>query len=527
MRRGEIRIHNETVARFDNYLISRGIPLPPGRVTEPDQVSIVDASGQPVPGAGAVLQRRADGSIEWMLADYLTDLAPDEKKSLFIELKPNQHAPVQHPVAVEETDDAVTIANGITELIISKTGGSLIRKLIIEGKTIIGPEHRVDLETVNLEGKIFRASVSESYNVTVESANRLRATVQVEGKHYARDGSSFLDFALRLTLCANRADVKFMHTFSCREANEGITEVKAVRLVTPTAMSSEAKKLMRQAHHGHSFFPRAIEIPENVEVVASSVNEVNDYARDFKYAQMGTLFLRNYSSLREDNVKYPFHMKPRGGSEFRAGYMTGGVRQIYHWLAWQQPNVTLVFGMKYWAALHPKSVSIDENVLTISIWPEWSLPMKIVQGTNKSHTFWLSGEARVLSHDECEARSLQWEVKGIEPLDITFDPAWPAYCEAMDTHHLLRYQPDKYAKLENLIMATPGEADRFTYARNVPNGMFNFACISYGEPSWGNNEDDRRVFVPLRDYLRTGNMHHWDFGVECAEHYMEVDFCEW
>jgi hypothetical protein len=526
MQRGEIRLHNDTVTPFNNYLVSRGIPLPPGAVLEPKEVSIVDADGRAIPSEGKVLQRRPDGSIEWMLADYLTSVGPDEKKSLFIELRPNERAVVEHPVEVRETDDAVTISNGITELTIGKSG-SLIHHLSIEGKTIVAPEQHVDLEVVDIDGKIFRASVAPSYQVIIEHNNRLRATVKVEGKHYARDGSSFLDFALRFTLGANRPDVKFMHTFYCREPRTGVIEVKAIRLVIPTTMAPDAKKLIRQAHHGHSFFPRPVTISENVELISSSVSHVNNYASEFKYAKMGVVYVRNYTSFHEENTFYPFHMKPTGGSEFRPDYNVGGMRQIYRWVGWQQPDMTLVFSMKWWAQLHPKSVTIDENVLTVAIWPEWSLPLRIVQGVSKSHTFWLTGEARELSHDECEAHALQWEVQSVEPLDITFDPAWPIYCQAMDTHHLLRYQPRKYAKLEHLIAATPGEDDRFTYARNIPNGMFHFACISYGEPSWGNNEDDRRVFVPLRDYLRTGKGIHWDFGIENGEHYMEVDFCEW
>jgi len=283
MQRGEIRIHNETISSFDNYLVSRGIPLPPGRVTEPSQVSIVEADGRAVPCEGRVLQRRPDGSIEWLLADYLTSLAPDEKKSLFIELKPNPRKPVEHAVEVVESADAVTVRNGITELVLGRAG-SLIRRLVIDGKEVIAPDSLVDLEVVDPDGKVYRASVSPGYEVTIEHANRLRATIKISGKHQARDGSTFLDFDLRFTLTANRADVKLMHTFTCREAQTGIIEVKAMRLVVPTTMAPTARKLVRQSHHGQGYFPRPVTIDENIEVVASSVNDINHYPRDYKYA---------------------------------------------------------------------------------------------------------------------------------------------------------------------------------------------------------------------------------------------------
>lgn len=527
MERGEIRLNNETVAKFDNYLVHRGFPLPPGRVRDVDQVRVVDAAGQSVPSEATVLQRRPDGSIEWAVLDILGSWASEEKKTFFVEPGANPRTPVEHPVVVHENDEMVVMSNGITGISISKRGGSLFRGLFMHNKPIVGPTDKVDLEVVNMDGKVFRASVAKSFQVTIEHNNRLRTVVKIEGKHTARDGSTFLDFALRVTLTANRADLEFQHTFFCREAVNGVVEVKAIRFVMPTGMNPDAAKLVRQAHHGHTFFPRPVEFTENVEIVASSVNDVDQYTRDYKYAKMGTLFLRNYSSLREGGTFYPFHMKPQGGSEFRADYMTGGVRQIYPWLAWRQEDMTLVFAMRYWKQLHPKSVTIDESVMTVSIWPDWSVPMQLVSGVSKSHRFFLTGEPRKMQHDECEAHALQWEVQGVEPLNVSIDPAWSAYCEVIDCHRLLRCQPKKYAALEHRITATGGEPSRFTYARNSPVGMFHFGDHSYGDRSWGNNEDDGSVFVPLRDYLRTGQAFHFDHGYEKGEHYMEVDFCEW
>ena len=80
------KVANETVARLDRYAVSRGVPLPPGArgVKDPAQVSIRDADGRAIPSAGTVLQRRPDGTIEWLLVDFVTDLPPDSSKSVFV-----------------------------------------------------------------------------------------------------------------------------------------------------------------------------------------------------------------------------------------------------------------------------------------------------------------------------------------------------------------------------------------------------------------------------------------------------------
>ena len=525
MERGEIRLKNETVAAYPDYFLSRGVPLPPGEVHEPTQVSIVDAQGRPLPFEGAVLQRRPDGSIEWLLMDLIVSLAPEEKASLFIETRPARPAPVAHPVAVSERGDEVVVSNGIVELSVGRRG-SLIRRLAVHGREIVGEPDLVDLETVDTDDKVYRASISDGYAVSLERSNRLRATVLVQGTHAARDGSTFLDFALRLTVAANRADVRLEHTTCCRQPSPGITEVKAIRLVMPTRMPGDAAKVLHQAHHGHSWWPRFVEVPENVEVVASSVDDLNRYAEHYKPYQMGRLFLRNLSSLHEDLSQVPFHMRPGGESGFRKEHMIGGFAQVYPYVGWRSQDTTVVFAMRHWAQFHPKSMALDENVLTVGIWPEWATPLRLMQGVSKTHTFWLAAAPAALTPEQVEAVALQWEVQGVEPLDVSFDPAWPAHCRVADCQHLLRYQPDKYGNLENRLRAAPGEPSRFTYPRHNPTGMLNFGDHG-GEGGFTNNEDDLRVYAPLQAYLRTGQTFNFDFGSEAAAHYMEVDHCAW
>ena len=530
MKHGKITLKNETVSEFPRYCVSRGLPLPAEwDVREPGEVSVRTEDGTELPSAGTVLQRRADGSIEWLLTDLLVDLGPTEERTVHIEHVPNGTEPVENAVEVVESDDGVSMRNGIVELVIARRG-SLITSLSVHGRRIVGPHDRVDLETVDPNGKVYRASVSDGYEITVEHATRLRATVLVEGTHTARDTSTLLDFALRFTVTAGRADVTMTHTFFVREPSEGMIRVKAVRLVMPTRMPPDSTKLLHQAHHGRTWWPRGVEIAENVEVVASSCSELNDAFAQYEQCKPGTLFLRNFDSLHEDRSEYPFYIPPDGGPKFRAEYLTGGVRQVYPWVGWRSDDVTLVFGVRWWAALHPKSVAIDENVLTFSVWPEWAPLMKVVQGVSKSHTFWLGAAPGALSVDAAEKVALQWEIKGLTPLAVEIDPDWPRFCRVLDCHEFVRYQPEKYGRLEERLgHVVPGEPARFTYARHKPNGMFNFgdaAPDNPAEPSFTNNEDDLRSLAPLLEYLRTGRAHCMDFAEEAVNHYMEVDYCE-
>lgn len=537
MNRGEIKIKNETLAQLGSYLVTRGVPLPPGAVLEPAEVAIRDSAGTLLASEGRVLQRRRDGSIEWLLMDILAPLGPQEEKSIFVE--PGAKSPasdVPNPVIVREDGPLITLANGISEVTVSREGGSLIRRLVLNGKTIIDETTPVDLKVVDGGGKIHRASLSGAYKVTVSHANRLRTEVKVEGKHQARDGGTYLDFALRFTLTANSPDLKLEHTFYCREQQEKKYAVKAMALVMPTKMDAGATKLIRQLHHGHDWFPRALEIAENIEVVASGSADIDNYRSTDKGPVAthpcagGMVFLRNADSIGEDYSQMPFHMRPGQGSGFRADLQIAGFSSVAPVIGWKQQDYTLVTAFEHFRQLHPKSIEIDESHITFSIWPEWSTPMQIVQGVQKSHIIWLSGENRALTMDDVEDVLQRWEYGYVEPVDISFDPAWPAHCEVLDCHQLLRYQPDKYPLLENLIEPVPaaGNPNRHTYDRLPAIGMFHFGDnVSPDASSCTNNEDDIMVFFPLQHFLRTGQTYSWDQGRETARHYMEVDFCEW
>jgi hypothetical protein len=438
-------------------------------------------------------------------------------------------------VEVVTAADTITLRNGLTEVVLPRREGSLIRRLVCQGRTLVAEGQRVDLHALDPHGKIFRASVHGQYTVTVPHANALTATVRLAGKHAAHDGTTLLDFALQFTLTAGCPDLRLDHTFYCREAIDAKLAVGGLRLVIPTTMRPDATKVIRQAHHGHSYQARTVELRENVELVGSAVADIENYRRDYApYSGRthgcagGQVFIRNFGSFREQPGDYPFHMRPGYAGGFRADLTIGGLRRVHPVIGWRQDDCTVVVAFERWAQLHPKSVAIDEGELTIGIWPTWSVPMEVVKGVSKTHTIWLTAAPRALDSIAIEHCLLRWEVNGLDPVDIHFDPAWPAFCQVLDCHRLLRFQPDRYPLLENLIESYPaaGNPHRFTYPRHDASGMFNYGDFG-GAGGFTNNEDDVRVLAPLQDYLRTGHTYCFDAAKEAAIHYMEVDFCEW
>ena len=382
MDRGEIRLKNETLAVLDNYMLTRGVPLPPGKVRSAGGVSVVDRRGRALPCEGRVLQRRPDGSIEWLQLDVLTRLGGQEDGvDLHRAAAPGPAAPaVAHPVTVTDQRGLVTLSNGLTTLTLQRAGGSLIRRLVIRGRTVVEEGALVDLQVGDMGGKIYRASVNGPYKVQVTHRNRLRTEVTLTGKHRARDKSTFIDFALRFTLCANSPDLKLEHTFYCREPREGKIPVRFMRLVMPTTMDPGAAKVLRQNTRGADCVCHDLVLRENVEVVASATGDLDHY-RDAGGAVVhqsagGAVFLRNPDSFAENWGEYPFHMRPGQGTSYRNWHASIGMRHVVPIVGWCEKDFSLVTAFEHFRQLHPKSIEIDENVLTWSIWPAWSTPME-------------------------------------------------------------------------------------------------------------------------------------------------------
>lgn len=54
--------------------LHRGVPVPPGEVTTPDQLWVEDPQGQPVPAQFRVLGRWPDHSLKWVLVDFRAEV---------------------------------------------------------------------------------------------------------------------------------------------------------------------------------------------------------------------------------------------------------------------------------------------------------------------------------------------------------------------------------------------------------------------------------------------------------------------
>ena len=59
-----------------NEPVTVGIPLPKGQVFNPADIALYNASNDRIPLQSEVLARWSDGSVQWVLLDFLANVAP-------------------------------------------------------------------------------------------------------------------------------------------------------------------------------------------------------------------------------------------------------------------------------------------------------------------------------------------------------------------------------------------------------------------------------------------------------------------
>lgn len=118
----------------ENYLISRGIPLKEGFLSEDDALVIKDSNNKEIVTQNKVLSTYDDGSVKWMQVAFLVDLSPNEKQEYVVYRTSKRNWPY---MAVSESGGTYTVDTGKITLSVDNIG---IQKIEINGYNVLTDE---------------------------------------------------------------------------------------------------------------------------------------------------------------------------------------------------------------------------------------------------------------------------------------------------------------------------------------------------------------------------------------------------
>jgi hypothetical protein len=171
-----------------------GVPLVPGAVKDESKLRLLDDKGNEVPAQFRVINRRAEGDIEWVNVAFLADV-PAKGAAVYHLTDAGPGKAVDSPVKVDDGADALTVTNGPLKLVLSKKTFAGLGEVWLDRD---GKSEQVSkggaLVIEGMDGKIYRSTtdLTAPLKVAIEEQGPLFVVVRIDGEMKAQsaDGKS-------------------------------------------------------------------------------------------------------------------------------------------------------------------------------------------------------------------------------------------------------------------------------------------------------------------------------------------------
>ena len=511
-----------------------GVPFPKGTLRPETPIRLMTADGTALPLQTRPLALWDDGSIEWLLVDTQADAVAAKRLACFLDYGDGvRSAPVDGPLAVEETPEAIVVTTGPLRFSISRQRGNLFEGVWLDqdGDGTFSREEWIagggDL-TMGHNGVTYRASRdSHSYQATIEERGPLRTVIRASGWFRDEAGNGFGQFIVRIHAFRGQPFVRLEHTF----IYTGYPENK------------------------HHFVYEGLPLPLNETIEEISLElpvGLDDEGRSAAFGDLKGFF---QGAWRE-----PLELWQSSHDAFSVltptGQMATGQR-LLGWLDVADATRGVMVALRDCWQQFPKAFEADpqRSLVTVRLWPRRSgaLDLKTTAeaygpdavargsafGLAKTHEIYFLFHAGAFqdAHGEAFVRKIQ------EPSLVRATPEWVADSRALGWLH----PNDRAMRFEEGILER-----LFDWAVRQRDAFHWYGMLDYGDTlTWHRDHDDDGTTYPIADwypvgrwgwynceamgthtgallqYVRTGQWSYFQFGEDLARHIADVDTCHY
>ena len=179
-----------------------GLPLVRGRLRNPLDLTLRDDRGRSVPCQAQALARWSDGSIRWLLLDFLAETHGPGRQEWALHL--GHRPPHSDSLTIDSRATGITIDTSVARFHLDTTTLALSAQ-DTEGGEFFAPEGARWMLT-DPKGRVSSPKIEQ---VEVETNGPLRATIRLEGRF---DGKVSARFVTRLSFHASTALVRIDFT---------------------------------------------------------------------------------------------------------------------------------------------------------------------------------------------------------------------------------------------------------------------------------------------------------------------------
>jgi hypothetical protein len=482
--------------------VTLGVPWPRGALTVSEPLRLLDGEQRPAPLQTQPLAFWSDGSVKWLLLDFLA--APSAAvPSWRLEPGPPLDIPVRERVRVDETPRAVWVETGVASF--ELTPAALLHRVLLDGRPLplLGGTR---LMLTDVHG---RAKAPRVDHFAVENRGPVRATVRLQG---AFPGRRPCRFVVRLCFFAGTGLVRLrltLHNPARARHPGGLWDLgdagsvlfRDLSLVTVLS-GMPGPQLTWTTEPGHP--------PRTGRGHTLSIYQ-------------GSSGGENWQSRNHVNRHGAVPCSLRGYRAQAAGPEEGGLRAS-PLVSLRQGDVVLSAAVPEFWQQFPKALTVEGGRLRLGLFPqEWGEPFELQGGEQKTHTAWLQ-------FGGLETPPLDW---AHDPLQVHGAPEWcaasgaiaffPAAAETVGTP----LEPLLAGAVEgpNSLRARREIIDEHGW-RNYGDLYADHEAAHYSGPqpviSHYNNQYDV-LYGALLQYARSGDVRWWQLAQPLARHIIDID----
>ena len=495
-----------------NEPVTVGIPLPQGQVFTPSDLALYNASDARIPVQSEVLSHWSDGSVRWVLLDFLANIAP--KTTVTYTLKHGERPDFGTPgvsITGQESPDSTVIDTGYALFHLNPTVFSPFARILIQGKNVLD-EPGSSLVLLDEEGRAYQPCIRSH---TIETAGPLRTTLCMQGVFLGAAQDTLARFVSRLSFYAGSGLVELRFTLHNPRAathHGGLWDLGDAGSVY---FRDLAMHLPLQAQDN----VRCVWTPQLHHPLTTSPGTRLELYQDSSGG-------KHWRSPNHAN-RHGHVMQTLQGYRVTADDCVIAEGQRATPLIAIDDHETCVTATvdKFWQNF-PKALEVDQNTLSIRLFPQQYRDVYELQGgEQKTHTVWLQFARRHESMPDA-----RWWHCRLQPRTT---PEWYAHSQAI--RYLTPRRVDKHADYQALIdTAIEGDSTFFDRREIIDEyGWRHFGDLYADHEAVGhqgdtplishyNNQYDA-IYGAIVQYVSSDDARWFTLMADLARHVIDID----
>ncbi len=185
-----------------NAPVTAGVPIPRGVLRDPHGVWLADPDGRPTVLQTQALERWPDGSVRWLLLDFLADVPRDAERTWTLTGGAPPSKPVGPQLRASERDGARLLDTGVVQVAVPGNGAALLDDVRAGAVRLAGRMALPSLDVGTVEPPV-------PSGLSVETAGPIRTELLLRGRY-----ANGVTYEARLAVFAGQPVVRLQLTLT-------------------------------------------------------------------------------------------------------------------------------------------------------------------------------------------------------------------------------------------------------------------------------------------------------------------------